>query len=150
MGRPPVVAGQPKDILFSGIRISAEEEAKIKTEIADSGKSKSEWGREALLAKARPVWIICRKWSADDLQSKSVEFDISTADGGKLKGTGRFWVLKHRDGVKLAIEIHGFPPLRSLRVFLDEKLAEVIERHPDASVAEFRCFASVEAFQRLG
>jgi hypothetical protein len=150
MGRPPIVPGQSKDVLF-GVRISAEEAKEIEQGIAESGMNKSDWARDALLTKARPIWLICKKWSATDLHGKSVEVNLQTKDGkGVVRGLGRFWVMKHADGIKLAIEIHGRDTLRHLRLFLNQKLADVIERHPNPSVADFYCYATIANFQRLG
>ena len=59
MGRPPIVPGQSKDVLF-GVRISAEEAKEIERGIAESGMSKPDWGRTALLGATARGRIILR------------------------------------------------------------------------------------------
>jgi hypothetical protein len=150
MGRPKTPKGEAKTVLL-GAFVNPPEAEVINRAIAESGQSKSEWIRSALKTAARPVWVICKKWSASDLHGKSVDVNLQTKDGGGvIRGIGKFWVIKHNDGVRLAIEIHGRDLIRHLRLFLDQKLADVIERHPEPSVADFHCFATIATLQRLG
>jgi hypothetical protein len=140
-GRPKLPKGESKELF--AFRVPTNELKGIERAISNSGMEKAEWGREAVRIKARPLWIICRKWGQKDLDGKTVEFRLSTPDGQSYaQGIGRFFVLQHRDGMRLAIEIQTFPPIMQ-RFFLDEQLADCIERHSDASLAEFRCFATV-------
>jgi hypothetical protein len=154
LGRPPVPKDKAKTE-FLGVFVDPQESQRIHRAIAESGMKKSDWTREALLTRARPLWLICKKWGADDLHGKTVEFNLEAKNGKNfIRGLGRFWVLKHKDGIRLAIEIHatklGITDSSDLRIFLDQKLAELIEKHSDRRVAEFRLFSVVSGVRDLG
>lgn len=154
MGRPPTPKSKAKTE-FLGVFVDPQESRTIHRAIAESGMKKSDWTREALLIRARPLWLICKKWGADDLHGKTVEFNFQEKDEKRfIRGLGWFWVLKHKDGIRLAIEIQadkiGISKSSHLRLFLDQKLAEAIERHPNPSIAEFCCFSGVKGIQDLG
>lgn len=149
MGRPPTPKSKAKTILI-GALVAPEEYKAIGKAIKESGQDKSKWLRKAAMDAARPVWIICDKWGAGDLSDKTVEFDFSSKDGKMLaRGWGYFFILPHRDGAKLAIEIHSPPPWGQ-RIFLSQSMANQIERHPSSSVADFRCVAVLAGLKTLG
>src|SRR5581483_2046018 len=104
IGRPPLPKGKSKAVLFA-LKLSGEEAEHINKAVEESGLSKPDWAREAFLSKARPPWIISVHWSAKDLQGHTVDFEFSTADGKFfVKGIGVFWVFRHQDNIRLAIE----------------------------------------------
>jgi len=149
IGRPPLPKGRAKSVQ-TGLRLSGEEDAIISRIAADAARKKVDWIRETILTAARPLWIVCEKWGKSDLHGKTVEFKL-TAHEGRITayGLGVFFVVPHRDGVRLAIQVHGPTPSGDWRVNLDRRLADCIERHPDLSLAEFRCFAIRESLKRL-
>jgi hypothetical protein len=141
LGRPTTPAGKAKTVLLAAL-FDRNEAAKINAQIVESGLDKSKWLRKVALNAARPVWILCEKWGAADLDRKTVEFKF-TVEGTRdyVSGLGRFFVIPHRDGFRIAIEIHG-PPLDCYRLTLNQQMADSIAKHDDLSVAEFRCFAT--------
>jgi hypothetical protein len=149
-GRPPMPKGKSKGVLFA-FKISGEEARDINKAVKESGLSRPDWAREALLSRVRPPWIISRHWSAKDLQGRTVDFEFKTADGVYfVKGLGSFWVFRHEDNVQLAIEIHGGPQEKMHRIFLTQEMADAISRHPDASVADFYCHVTVTRLEKRG
>jgi hypothetical protein len=143
MGRPPLPKGEAKGVQI-GVRFKRDEGKVIEKAAADRALGKADWLRLIALEAPRPIWIICRKWGAADLNRKTVEFKFTVqgARGDYVSGLGRFFVIPHRDGARLAIEIHG-PPSHYYRLTLSEQMADSIERHADPSFADFRCFAVV-------
>lgn len=149
LGRPRTPASKAKTVLL-GALFDPQEAEVINAQIRESGLDKSKWLRKATLNAARPVWIICEKWGADDLRGKSVEFEFKCKRLVLAYGLGRFFVMDHRDGVRLAIEIHGSPPIEALRFFLNKPQADAIARHADSKVSDFSCFVEIAGLQRLG
>lgn len=143
-GRPRLPKGKSKEVLFA-FKISSEESKRIEEDIKDSGLGKGDWARNQLIQHAREIWVICDRWCAADLRGKSVQFSFKTKDRtGFYEGVGTFWITEHREKIRLSIAIHAAPPLgRLARLVLNQQLADAIERHPDASVADFRCLATV-------
>ena len=149
LGRPKTPASRAKTVLM-GALYDPQEARTINAQIREWGLDKSKWLRKVTLDAARPVWIICDRWGESDLQGKTVEFKISVrGTRDYASGWGKFFVIKYRDGVKLAIQIHMLPPLYH-RLYLNQEAADCIERHPDSAVADFNCFATVSGLREMG
>jgi hypothetical protein len=145
MGRPPLPKGQAKGIQI-GVRLAPKDAKKIREAILASGENQAEWARRALCNAARPIWVLSKNWTADDLHRKSVEFDFRVPHTKEFtQGQGTFYVIKHRDKVRLAIQIRA-----GNFMFLPQEVVDAIERHPNAPVVDFRCQANVTSFALSG
>ena len=90
-----------------------------------------------------PNWIISDKWQAADLHGKSVEFEFTARDSKNfMRGQGWFFVLEHKNSIKLAIQIDA----PGNTIYLTKEMADLIERHPSKTI-EFRCAGVVEGFE---
>ena len=84
------------------------------------------------------------KWSYDDLQGKTVEFKIPIKRG-RVHGIGDFLIKVNPAGF-LAIDVTVDEALTwSQRVVhryhIPQEGVDLIERHPDPKIADFRLFA---------
>jgi len=87
----------------------------------------------------RTIWLNCRKWRADVLDGKLVQFRITYADG-EAEGIGSF-IVRGNGVERMGIDIMVIHPQQHFDTYyhLTNTLAEAIEVHPDPSVAQFRC-----------
>lgn len=94
--------------------------------------------------------VLHRIWKYEELHGKWVEFrfNLLTEHGlAPCSGVGKFYVIPHSfDDTKLAIRIvinlpegHG---RREIVFDLWQPLVDSIKRHPQPTVADFRCFQS--------
>jgi hypothetical protein len=86
------------------------------------------------------IWV-SSKWSYDELNEKSVYFDISEPFDPVADGIGDFAIRESPDGL-LAITILVFDPTKIHRFPLCQPLADRIEIHPDQNVSRFRLISS--------
>lgn len=143
MGRPKTPEEKAKTILI-GAKFDPREAKAINEAIAQSGKDKSKWLREASL-EATKEWVKCDKWSAEDLHGKTVEFEVVTILEGPIRGTGIFNVLQRGDGLmKIRIISNSRDTTQYRRseisVYIPQRGIEFIKRQPPGSICEFSVF----------
>jgi hypothetical protein len=81
------------------------------------------------------------KWRFEELQGKSVEFELKSPTR-EFKGQGRFQVFKKSDG-RLWILIQPSAPVgEKLHLVLDERAASAISPAQDTHSADFICCAA--------
>jgi hypothetical protein len=92
------------------------------------------------MSEPSPIWTKS-KWSHDDLDQKTVEFEIPFK-ARIVRGIGEFWVMPKDD--LLSIEIvtdqqgRNWAERIQSHFSLSQAAVDRIERHPDPNVAEFR------------
>ncbi|HVR35726.1 MAG TPA: hypothetical protein VMS21_07730 [Methylomirabilota bacterium] len=89
----------------------------------------------------KPIWTHST-WQPEELQDKSVEFWIPTAEG-TAHGIGTLWARRNSEGL-LAVEVvtdvvdqHPHEGIHT-RYYIPQIGVDSLERHPDPSVAAFR------------
>lgn len=143
MGRPTTPAHKAKTVLL-GAKYDPREAKAINEAISQSGLDKSKWLREASIEKTKE-WVKCDKWSAKDLQDKTVEFEVITILEGNIRGTGKFDVIERGDGL-MKIRMVSFDRASTeytkheIRVYIDQRGVEFIKKQPSGSTCEFSVF----------
>lgn len=104
MGRPALPKGEAKGAQI-GVRFNPADDKKIEKDIAGTSLTKADWIRDAAQVKMQE-WVVC-KWTAKDLDRKTVEFRIVSNVMGPVQGTGKFYAIERGDGkLKIKIESH--------------------------------------------
>ena len=105
MGRPTLPKGASKDIQ-KGVRIDSGDARQIEKRIAESGgnESMSQYIRDAARLIAAES-VICKDYTVDELDGKTVSFKIRLKDGSEVEGCGKLMALMRGDGsMKIQIE----------------------------------------------
>lgn len=145
VGRPKVPKSEAKAVLY-GARVTPEEASQITKKLSESGQTASKVIRRAFDDFVTSIWTT-PKWSYEDLNGKTVEFKFAFTEAGKgwdTSGHGNFFVMRNAySQAKLALEIEiklrEGRGIRLIRLPLNQYLVDLIERHPDPAVADFRC-----------
>ena len=140
IGRPPLPKGHLKDVQL-GVRFNSDDDRKIEKAIGGTTQTKADWVRDAALVKMQE-WVTC-KWTAKDLDGKSVEFSIVAQKKGPIDGIGTFFVLQRGDGkMKIKIESrYKFGRKDDLSfIRMRQESADWIVKLPVGSNHDFSCF----------